>query len=40
LWTREEPFDFEGRFHQIKKGYLKPKPIQKPFPAAVPMPAR
>jgi alkanesulfonate monooxygenase SsuD/methylene tetrahydromethanopterin reductase-like flavin-dependent oxidoreductase (luciferase family) len=32
LWTRQEPFDFEGRFYTIKKGYLEPKPIQKPFP--------
>ena len=32
LWTRDEPFDFEGRFYTIKKGYLEPKPIQKPFP--------
>ena len=32
LWTREEPFDFEGRFYKIRKGYLEPKPIQKPFP--------
>ena len=35
LWTREEPFDFEGRFYKIKKGYLEPKPIQRPFPAVM-----
>ena len=35
LWTRDEPFDFDGRFYQIKKGYLEPKPIQKPFPAVM-----
>jgi alkanesulfonate monooxygenase SsuD/methylene tetrahydromethanopterin reductase-like flavin-dependent oxidoreductase (luciferase family) len=35
LWTREEPFDFEGRFYNIKKGFLQPKPIQKPFPAVM-----
>ena len=35
LWTSEEPFDFEGRFYNIKKGYLEPKPIQKPFPAVM-----
>jgi FMNH2-dependent dimethyl sulfone monooxygenase len=32
LWTRDEPFDFAGRFYTIKKGYLEPKPIQKPSP--------
>src|SRR5580692_9187883 len=32
LWTRDEPFDLEGRFYKIKRGYLEPKPIQKPFP--------
>jgi hypothetical protein len=35
LWTREEPFDFEGRFDKIKKGYLQPEPIQRPFPAVM-----
>jgi alkanesulfonate monooxygenase SsuD/methylene tetrahydromethanopterin reductase-like flavin-dependent oxidoreductase (luciferase family) len=32
LWTAEEDFDHDGRFYQIKKGYLQPKPIQMPFP--------
>ena len=32
LWTEDEQFDFEGRFYKIKKGYLEPKPIQRPFP--------
>ena len=35
LWTRDEPFDFAGRFYNIKKGYLEPKPIQRPFPAVM-----
>lgn len=35
LWTVEEDFDFEGRFYNIKKGYLAPKPIQKPYPAVM-----
>ena len=35
LWTRDEPFDFEGRFYKIKKGYLQPKPVQRPFPAVM-----
>jgi alkanesulfonate monooxygenase SsuD/methylene tetrahydromethanopterin reductase-like flavin-dependent oxidoreductase (luciferase family) len=33
LWTEDEDFDFEGKYYRIKKGYLAPKPIQKPFPA-------
>ena len=32
LWTRDEPFDFTGRFYTIKKGYLEPKPIQRRAP--------
>ena len=32
LWTEDEEFDFEGRFYNIKKGYLAPKPIQRPHP--------
>jgi dimethylsulfone monooxygenase len=34
LWTEEE-FDHEGRFYKINKGYLKPKPIQRPYPAVM-----
>ena len=33
LWTEEEEFDHEGRYYKIAKGYLQPKPIQKPYPA-------
>ena len=32
LWTEEEEFDYDGNFYRIKKGYLQPKPIQKPHP--------
>ncbi len=32
LWTREEEFDYEGKFLRIAKGFAMPKPIQKPFP--------
>ena len=32
LWTEDDDFDHEGEFYRIKKGYLKPKPIQKPHP--------
>jgi alkanesulfonate monooxygenase SsuD/methylene tetrahydromethanopterin reductase-like flavin-dependent oxidoreductase (luciferase family) len=35
LWTSEKPIDFEGRFYKIKKGYLEPKPIQRPFPVVM-----
>jgi dimethylsulfone monooxygenase len=33
LWSDDGEFDFEGRFYKIRKGYLEPKPIQRPFPA-------
>lgn len=33
LWSREEEFDYEGKFLRINKGFAMPKPIQKPFPA-------
>jgi alkanesulfonate monooxygenase SsuD/methylene tetrahydromethanopterin reductase-like flavin-dependent oxidoreductase (luciferase family) len=33
LWTEDEAFDHEGRFYKISKGYLAPKPIQRPYPA-------
>ena len=32
LWTREEEFDYEGKFFKIEKGFHQPKPIQKPYP--------
>jgi alkanesulfonate monooxygenase SsuD/methylene tetrahydromethanopterin reductase-like flavin-dependent oxidoreductase (luciferase family) len=35
LWTAEEEFDFEGKHFRIKRGYLEPKPVQKPFPAVM-----
>jgi alkanesulfonate monooxygenase SsuD/methylene tetrahydromethanopterin reductase-like flavin-dependent oxidoreductase (luciferase family) len=35
LWTREEEFDYEGRFYKIVKGWLQPKPIQKPYPVVM-----
>jgi FMNH2-dependent dimethyl sulfone monooxygenase len=33
LWSREDDFDYEGKFLRISKGFAMPKPIQKPFPA-------
>ena len=35
LWTEDEEFDHDGKYYQIKKGYLQPKPIQRPFPAVM-----
>jgi FMNH2-dependent dimethyl sulfone monooxygenase len=35
LWSQDEEFDFEGRFYKIRKGYLAPKPVQRPFPAVM-----
>lgn len=32
LWTREDEFDYDGRFFHIKRGVHRPKPIQRPFP--------
>jgi alkanesulfonate monooxygenase SsuD/methylene tetrahydromethanopterin reductase-like flavin-dependent oxidoreductase (luciferase family) len=32
LWTREDEWDYEGRFFTIRKGFHEPKPIQQPFP--------
>ena len=33
LWSREEDFDYEGKFIRVNKGFAMPKPVQKPFPA-------
>jgi alkanesulfonate monooxygenase SsuD/methylene tetrahydromethanopterin reductase-like flavin-dependent oxidoreductase (luciferase family) len=35
LWTADGEFDYEGRHFKISKGYLEPKPLQKPFPAVM-----
>jgi FMNH2-dependent dimethyl sulfone monooxygenase len=35
LWTEDESFDHEGKFYKITKGYLAPKPIQRPYPAVM-----
>jgi len=32
LWTEEDEWDFEGRYFRIERGFLKPKPLQKPHP--------
>ena len=33
VWTEDDEFDHEGKYYKIVKGYLQPKPIQKPYPA-------
>jgi FMNH2-dependent dimethyl sulfone monooxygenase len=35
LWTEDEEFDFQGKFYRVRKGYLQPKPIQKPYPVVM-----
>ena len=35
LWSCEEEFDHDGRYYHIRRGYMEPKPIQKPFPAVM-----
>lgn len=32
LWTRDEPFDYEGKYIRILKGEANPKPLTKPHP--------
>ena len=33
LWSEDDEFDYDGKYYRINKGYLQPKPIQKPYPA-------
>lgn len=35
LWMEDEEFDFVGKHYRIQKGYLQPKPVQRPFPAVM-----
>ncbi|HEX4892333.1 MAG TPA: LLM class flavin-dependent oxidoreductase [Hyphomicrobiaceae bacterium] len=32
LWSSERPFDFEGKYYRVRKGYTEIKPYQKPHP--------
>jgi alkanesulfonate monooxygenase SsuD/methylene tetrahydromethanopterin reductase-like flavin-dependent oxidoreductase (luciferase family) len=32
LWTAHEEWDYEGRYFRIEKGFMEPKPLQKPHP--------
>ncbi|HEX4077564.1 MAG TPA: LLM class flavin-dependent oxidoreductase [Rhizomicrobium sp.] len=33
FWHADEEFDFDGRFHRVRKGISRPRPVQAPFPA-------
>ncbi len=35
LWSEDGEFDYDGRHFKISKGYLEPKPLQRPFPAVM-----
>jgi alkanesulfonate monooxygenase SsuD/methylene tetrahydromethanopterin reductase-like flavin-dependent oxidoreductase (luciferase family) len=35
MWTRPDEFDFEGKYYKIRKGWMMPKPIQKPYPVVM-----
>jgi alkanesulfonate monooxygenase SsuD/methylene tetrahydromethanopterin reductase-like flavin-dependent oxidoreductase (luciferase family) len=32
MWLTDGEFDFDGAFYKVNKGYMEPKPIQRPFP--------
>jgi alkanesulfonate monooxygenase SsuD/methylene tetrahydromethanopterin reductase-like flavin-dependent oxidoreductase (luciferase family) len=32
MWSEEEPFDFDGRYYQLKGTVCEPKPVQRPGP--------
>jgi alkanesulfonate monooxygenase SsuD/methylene tetrahydromethanopterin reductase-like flavin-dependent oxidoreductase (luciferase family) len=35
LWTDDEPFDFDGDYHQLVGAFGNPKPVQRPHPPIV-----
>ena len=35
LWAKHGELDYQGRFYDIKRGYLEPKPVQQPRPLVV-----
>lgn len=35
LWTADEPFDFDGRYHHLEGAFGNPKPVQRPGPPLV-----
>jgi alkanesulfonate monooxygenase SsuD/methylene tetrahydromethanopterin reductase-like flavin-dependent oxidoreductase (luciferase family) len=32
MWAEDEPFDFDGRYYQLKGAICEPKPVQRPHP--------
>jgi alkanesulfonate monooxygenase SsuD/methylene tetrahydromethanopterin reductase-like flavin-dependent oxidoreductase (luciferase family) len=32
LWTETEPFDVDGKYHQLTGAFANPKPVQRPHP--------
>jgi dimethylsulfone monooxygenase len=32
LWTAEDEWDFQGRYFRIERGFMQPKPLQRPHP--------
>jgi alkanesulfonate monooxygenase SsuD/methylene tetrahydromethanopterin reductase-like flavin-dependent oxidoreductase (luciferase family) len=32
MWTESEPFDFDGRYYQLRGAICEPKPVQRPHP--------
>jgi FMNH2-dependent dimethyl sulfone monooxygenase len=35
LWAKHGEFDHQGRYYNIRKGYLEPKPVQQPRPVVI-----
>ncbi|MDA0168773.1 LLM class flavin-dependent oxidoreductase [Solirubrobacter taibaiensis] len=35
LWTEEEPFDYDGTYHQLKGAFCNPKPVQPHLPIVI-----
>jgi alkanesulfonate monooxygenase SsuD/methylene tetrahydromethanopterin reductase-like flavin-dependent oxidoreductase (luciferase family) len=35
LWAKHGELDYQGRFYDIQRGYLEPKPVQQPRPLVV-----
>ena len=35
IWTENDPFDFEGTYHQLTGAFGNPKPVQHPYPPIV-----
>jgi alkanesulfonate monooxygenase SsuD/methylene tetrahydromethanopterin reductase-like flavin-dependent oxidoreductase (luciferase family) len=32
MWTEDDPFDFDGRYYQLRGAVCEPKPVQRPHP--------